>query len=203
MSQTLRIPPFLTRYQLVNARLPISVSAAEGSCPTRTDWRRLRLLIEDGRIASDQGGTVGDRSMQRRFSISTAGSSFRLHGCAHPSRQGAYLAASAQPGWELRLGAPCLQADRENWSAADLRARMRFGLECAYAHGTWRCARISIRCRRRPRSPGRSSPNCARPGAGASSCKARPSSPSSSRSTTLISARSDFAVREYRRWSAP
>ncbi len=61
-------------------------------------------------------------------------------------------------------------ADRAaNWTAEDVRTRMEFSLRCAYAHGT-RAIRTHLDAsRRRTRSPGRSSPRCARHGPAGSS----------------------------------
>ena len=69
MSKTLRIPPFLTRYQLVNARVPISVSAAHGLVPDEDGLAPASLLLEDGRIEAIKAGTAAIEAATPLFDL--------------------------------------------------------------------------------------------------------------------------------------
>ena len=205
MSKTLRIPPFLTRYQLVNARVPISVSAARGlTCPMRTDWR---LLLSSSRTGGSKRSRPERRRSrrQRRFSISTAGIVLPTFTDAHthldkghiwPRRRnpdGSF--ASALLACKVRSGK--LERCRSSRPHA-VRSRMRL---CARHLGVAHAYRFDVAADRDLLADLR---RIARRLARAHRrCKARRSSPSSSRSTTLISMRSLSRCANTRRWSAP
>lgn len=130
--------PAARRYWLVNARVPLCLlddklaGAAAGDGEGVTG---VNLLIEDGRLVRIEGaGADRDEAIA---SVDVGGRQvwptlIDLH--AHldkghtversPNVDGTFLQA--------RLAAA---KDRPNWTAADLRRRMDFGLRCAYAHG--------------------------------------------------------------------
>ena len=136
MSRTLRIPPFLTRYRIVNARLPISVSEARGLLPDEDGLAPASLLIEKGRIATLAAGPSSIEDPAPLFDLDggivlPAFTDVHTHldkGHIWPRRR--------NPDGSFASALLACKLDRENWSASDLRARMKFGLECAYAHGT-------------------------------------------------------------------
>ncbi|MBV8963637.1 MAG: cytosine deaminase [Hyphomicrobiales bacterium] len=136
LNKAVRIPPFLTRYQLANARLPITVSAAAGLLPDEDGLAPASLLVENGRIAAISAGAMA---------VETATPLFDLDGgIVLPAFTDVHTHLDKGHIWPRRRNTDgsfaaallACRTDRENWSAADLRARMRFGLECAYAHGT-------------------------------------------------------------------
>ena len=129
--------PDARRYRLTNATVPACLAEGADLAPDRDGLALADLTIDGGTLAAirpagspDRRGPAGAGPRPRH---GLAG----LRRGAHPSRQGPYLAARAEPGRQLRRGA--LHRSRGpggHWSAADVRARMAFGLRCAFAHGT-------------------------------------------------------------------
>jgi cytosine deaminase len=136
LSQTLRIPRFLTRYQLVNARVPISVSEADGLLPDEDGLAPASLLIEDGRIGSIKAGGAAIEAATPLFDLD-GGIVLPTFTDVHTHLDKGHIwPRRRNPDGSFASALLACRSDREHWSAADLRARMRFGLECAYAHGT-------------------------------------------------------------------
>ncbi len=130
--------PAARRYWVVNARVPqclLDDKLARSSCGDGEGVIGVDLLIEDGKLARlDCAGVdreegiarvdIGDRQIWPTLvdihshldKGHTVERSPNLDGSFHQAR----LAAAK---------------DRPNWTAADLRRRMDFGLRCAYAHG--------------------------------------------------------------------
>lgn len=130
--------PAARRYWLVNARVPLcllddrlaSVGAGDGEGVTGVD-----LLIEDGSLARVEGaGAVRDETTAR---VDVGGRQVwptlvDLH--AHLDK-GHTVERSPNVDGTFHQARLAAAADRPNWTAADLRRRMDFGLRCAYAHG--------------------------------------------------------------------
>ena len=128
--------PETSRYWLTNARVPICLLADPGSLgvPDTEGVARADLLIEDGKIAHiaaagaadtdavcvDLGGRQVWPTLIDMHTHLDKGHSVERS----PNIDGTFNNA--------RLGAT---ADRPNWTVADLRRRIDFGLRCAEAHG--------------------------------------------------------------------
>ena len=128
--------PETSRYWLTNARVPICLLADPGllGVPDQEGVARTDLLIKDGTIARiapagaadadavcvDLGGRQVWPTLIDMHTHLDKGHSVERS----PNIDGTFHNA--------RLGAT---ADRPNWTVADLRRRIDFGLRCAEAHG--------------------------------------------------------------------
>ncbi|MBV8448000.1 MAG: cytosine deaminase [Hyphomicrobiales bacterium] len=136
MGTTLRIPSSLARYQLANARLPLSVSAAPELIPDEDGLAPASLLIEQGRIATIKAGPAPIDVATPLFDLD-GGIVLPAFTDVHTHLDKGHIwPRMRNPDGSFAAALLACRSDRENWGAADLRARMRFGLECAYAHGT-------------------------------------------------------------------
>jgi len=136
VSKSLRIPPSLTRYQLVNARVPTSMSALGGARSDEDGLAPASLLIENGRIAAIKAGAVAIEAATPLFDLD-GGIVLPTFTDVHTHLDKGHIwPRRRNPDGSFASALLACRTDRENWNAADLRARMRFGLECAYAHGT-------------------------------------------------------------------
>jgi cytosine deaminase len=136
MTKTLSLPGFLTRYRLFNARLPVSLTKAHGLAPDEDGLAPASLLIENGRIAAI---TPGPASIEAPTPLFDLGGGLILPAFADVHThldKGHTWPRRRNPDGSFASALLACRIDREDWSAADLRARMQFGLECAYAHGT-------------------------------------------------------------------
>ena len=130
--------PATRRYWLANARVPACMLGAGAALPTAVDAEGVvnaDLLVDDGKLARIEpaGGKrsdgiacvdIGGRQVWPTL-IDIHTHLDKGHTVArNPNVDGTFDNA--------RLAAA---ADRPNWTAADLRRRMDFGLRCAYAHG--------------------------------------------------------------------
>jgi cytosine/creatinine deaminase len=130
--------PDVPAFRLVNARAPLCVVEGAVLAGDRDGLTRIDLTISGGKIASIlpagldtldgdlpaldlKGGIVLPRFVDVHTHLDK--------GHIWPRRRnpdGTFIGALEN-----------VMADREaNWSAADLEARMEFGLQCAFAHGT-------------------------------------------------------------------
>ncbi len=118
-----RALPSGTRMTLANLTVPACLVDKPG------DLTGLDLTIENGRIGSGPADEVID--MQRAMVLPCF---VDMH--THLDKGHIWPRAKNPDG--TFIGAlETVAADRDaNWSAEDVRARMNFGLECAYAHGT-------------------------------------------------------------------
>jgi cytosine/creatinine deaminase len=130
--------PVARRYWLANARLPACLLADPAALPAPQDGEGVLdadLLIEDGKLARiappdcrrndgiervDLGGRQVWPTLIDIHTHLDKGHTVERS----PNADGTFLNA--------RLAAA---ADRPNWTEADLRRRMEFGLRCAYAYG--------------------------------------------------------------------
>jgi cytosine/creatinine deaminase len=136
VSKSLRIPPFLTRYQLANARVPSSVSGLAGLTCDEDGLAPASLLIEEGRLGAIKAASAPIEAATPLFDLD-GGIILPTFTDAHTHLDKGHIwPRRRNPDGSFASALLASKADRENWSAADLRARMRFGLECAYAHGT-------------------------------------------------------------------
>jgi cytosine deaminase len=136
MSKIARLPSTLTRYWLIGAQVPVCLAEAQGLVPNAEGFAEASLLIEDGRIAAI---TAEPPPAPDETPILHLGSGLVLPAFIdshthldkghtwprNPNRDGSFASAIEAS-----------KADKVHWSAEDVRARMRFALQCAYAHGT-------------------------------------------------------------------
>jgi cytosine/creatinine deaminase len=129
--------PAFTSYVLRNARTPGCLVETSSLATDRDGFAPLDIAVEDGLIASLlpagtpalddlpvldlDGGIVLPRLVDVHTHLDKGHIWPR-----RPNPDGSFMGALS-----------AVAADREaNWSAGDVRARMEFGLRCAYAHGT-------------------------------------------------------------------
>ena len=123
-------------WQLVNARLPVSLTDAPLT-PDAEGLARVTLTITGSRVTALAAWDAGSEPAQGAFDAQ-GGIVMPSFIDAHvhldkghiwpraPNPDGTFASALAATG-----------ADRTaHWQAADVKTRMEFGLKCAYAHGT-------------------------------------------------------------------
>jgi len=129
--------PVSGSYLLRNARAPACLVEAGSLASDRDGLALLDIAVEDGAIASLL--PAGTPALDAVPALDLDG------GIALPRLVDAHTHLDKGHIWPRRpnpdgsfMGAlSAVAADREaNWSAGDVRARMEFGLRCAYAHGT-------------------------------------------------------------------
>ncbi|MEO0745413.1 MAG: cytosine deaminase [Pseudomonadota bacterium] len=106
---------------LANITVPACLAGQSGDLIT-TD-----LHIADGRITD----TPGTRVDMARAMVLPCFTDMHVH-----LDKGHIWPRAANPDGSFMGALTTVRADHCNWSADDLRARMEFGLACAYAHGT-------------------------------------------------------------------
>jgi cytosine deaminase len=132
--QSLNIPSS-TRRSLMNARVPIALLEP----PLRdgpVDWEGcvlVDLVIDDGRVAEARPSGTGE----------TGAAGVDLEGRMvwptfvdmHAHLDKGHVIPRVRPDGTLHGGFAATIGDRAQWTVGDMKARMEFGLECAYAHG--------------------------------------------------------------------
>jgi cytosine deaminase len=130
--------PDAPRFCLTNARVPVTLVQGNGLSGDREGLALVDITIQDGRIASIGRADAFVRDKDHS-TIDLAG------GLVWPRFVDSHTHLDKGHIWPRRhnpdgsfMGAlENTAADREaNWSAADVRARMEFGLRCSFAHGT-------------------------------------------------------------------
>ncbi|MEL6563254.1 MAG: cytosine deaminase [Pseudomonadota bacterium] len=106
---------------LANVTVPACLLGREGDLIT-TD-----LHIADGRVTD----TPGERVDMVRAMVLPCLTDMHVH-----LDKGHIWPRASNPDGSFTGALTTVRADHANWSAADLRPRMEFGLACAYAHGT-------------------------------------------------------------------
>jgi cytosine/creatinine deaminase len=110
------------------ARLPDGVREDDESCA------HLDIVVERGRIAALRpGGTAGE-GMPPRIDVGGRqvwATMIDMH--AHLDK--GQVIPRARPDGTHDGGLRLTAEDRKHWTAEDIAARMRFGLQCAYVHG--------------------------------------------------------------------
>ena len=126
------------RYWLVNARVPVCALADPAARSARVDAEgvaKADLLIEDGKLARVEASGVS-----RDDAIATVDVGGRqvwptlidIH--THLDK-GHTVERSPNIDGTFNNARLAAAADRPNWTVADLRRRMEFGLRCAHAYG--------------------------------------------------------------------
>ena len=133
---TASIPPKEKRYGLAGARILAAHLPPLDARPDRDGFVKADLLIDEGRIAAiaPEGAGFGDAPY-----LPLAGRiALPLFVDAHTHLDKGHIWRRApNPSGDFAGALGAVGADRAaNWSAADVAARMEFGLASAYAHGT-------------------------------------------------------------------
>lgn len=137
MTTGFAVLPQTPSYRLAHAHAPLCLVEAGGLAADQDGLALVDIAVEDGRIASIL--PAGIESLSGGPVIDLDG------GIVLPRLVDAHVHLDKGHIWPRRrnpdgsfMGAlNSVMADREaNWSAADVRARMEFGLRCAFAHGT-------------------------------------------------------------------
>jgi cytosine/creatinine deaminase len=122
-------------YVLRNATVARTFLAQPQSYPGHSETVRLDLAIERGRIARITPAETGEEGPTVDLDGGMVWPCFTdIH--THLDK-GHIWPRSPNPDGRHASARTAVAADRTaHWSAADVAARMRFGLRCAYAHGT-------------------------------------------------------------------
>jgi cytosine deaminase len=129
--------PSAASFRLTQARLPLCLVDAGGLAADRDGLALVDLAVEEGRIASIL--PAGTEGLAEGPVIDLDGGIVlpRLVDCHIHLDKGHIWPRQRNPDGSFLGALNSVMADREaNWSATDVRARMEFGLRCAFAHGT-------------------------------------------------------------------
>lgn len=130
-------PAGLDRYWLKDVRVPACLLAVPPPAPPDRDGLvRADLRIEDGRVrAVEAPGSAGRCAPGPDLD---GGIAWPCPADVHTHLDKGHVWPRAEnPDGTFAGALEAVHADREaNWTAADVAARMEFGLKCSYAHGT-------------------------------------------------------------------
>lgn len=129
--------PDASSYRLTNARAPLCLIDGGGLAGDRDGLARIDIAVEQGRIASIL--PVGTPVLDATPALDLDGGIVlpRLVDCHVHLDKGHIWPRRRNPDGTFMGALENVLADREaNWSAADVRGRMDFGLRCGLAHGT-------------------------------------------------------------------
>jgi cytosine deaminase len=137
MNKVARLPASLSRYRLAGARLPACLTEVEGLAPDPDGLAEASLLVEDGRIAAILPGAALPDDTATPILHLAGGIVLPAFADIHTHLDKGHIwPRRRNPDGSFASALLACKADRARWTAEDVRARMRFGLECAYAHGT-------------------------------------------------------------------
>ena len=129
--------PASDSYRLTRARAPLCLIEAGGVAADRDGLALIDIAVEGGRIASIL--PAGTEGLQGGPAFDCDGGILlpRLVDCHVHLDKGHIWPRQRNPDGSFAGALNSVMADRDaNWSAGDVRARMEFGLRCAFAHGT-------------------------------------------------------------------
>ncbi len=129
--------PASDSYRLTRARAPLCLIEAGGVAADRDGLALIDIAVEEGRIASIL--PAGTEGLDDGTAFDCDGGIVlpRLVDCHVHLDKGHIWPRQRNPDGSFMGALNSVMADREaNWSASDVRARMDFGLRCAFAHGT-------------------------------------------------------------------
>ena len=126
------------RWGIRNARVPLEAASGVALAADSTGYARIDMVIEGGRIASllpaGMPSADGDLPVLDMAGAIVLPCFADVH--THLDK-GHIWPRRSNPDGTFDGALNAVGADRAaNWTAADVRARMEFGLACAYAHGT-------------------------------------------------------------------
>ncbi|PZN97846.1 MAG: cytosine deaminase [Hyphomicrobiales bacterium] len=137
MSTGFAAVPSAPCFRLTGARAPLCLVETGGLAADRDGLALIDIAVEGGRIASIlPSGTEG---LHDGPALDLDGGIVlpRLIDCHVHLDKGHIWPRQRNPDGSFMGALNSVMADREaHWSAADVRARMDFGLRCAFAHGT-------------------------------------------------------------------
>lgn len=116
-----------TRYWLADAHVPAPLLAAPVA------GGRAALLVANGRIAAIEARPTGEAPVFELAGATVLSCFVDVH--THLDK-GDLLAMGLPPAETLRAAVDVARSDYANWSEAELRGRIGFGLRTAQAHGT-------------------------------------------------------------------
>ena len=129
--------PASESYRLTRARAPLCLLEAGGLAADRDGLALVDVAVEAGRIASILPAGTEGLAEGPVFDLDGGIVLPRLVDCHVHLDKGHIWPRRRNPDGSFMGALNSVMADREaNWSAADVRARMDFGLRCAFAHGT-------------------------------------------------------------------
>ncbi len=130
--------PQAAAFRLLNARVPLCLASAPALAANRDGIASVDLTIQDGRISSivAAGKEVLSPGMPT-LDLSDGMVFPRFAECHTHLDKGHIWPRRPNPDGTFMGALSAVMADREaSWSAADVKARMSFGLRSAFAHGT-------------------------------------------------------------------
>ncbi len=130
--------PQAAAYRLLSARVPLCLVSAPSLAADRDGVASIDLIIVDGRISSIVAAGTDTLSPHLPLLDLKGGMIFpRFVECHTHLDKGHIWPRRPNPDGTFMGALNAVMADREaSWSAADVRARMDFGLRTAFAHGT-------------------------------------------------------------------
>jgi cytosine deaminase len=129
--------PASDSYRLTRARAPLCLVEGGRLAADRDGLALIDIAVEAGRIASILPAGTEGLAGGPGFDLDGGIVLPRLVDCHVHLDKGHIWPRQRNPDGSFMGALNSVMADREaNWSAADVRARMEFGLRCALAHGT-------------------------------------------------------------------
>ncbi|PTM41271.1 cytosine deaminase [Bosea sp. 124] len=129
--------PSSASYRLTRARAPLCLVDAGGLAADRDGLALIDIAVEAGRIASILPAGTGTLADGPALDLDGGIVLPRLVDAHVHLDKGHIWPRRRNPDGSFMGALNSVMADREaNWSATDVRARMDFGLRCAFAHGT-------------------------------------------------------------------
>jgi cytosine/creatinine deaminase len=129
--------PEARRYRLINATVPACLAEGAGLAPDREGLAQADLTIDGGTLATIRPAGSPDPESLPALDLDR-GMVWPAFVEAHTHLDKGHIWPRApNPDGSFDGALSTVGADRTaHWSAADVRARMEFGLRCAFAHGT-------------------------------------------------------------------
>jgi cytosine deaminase len=130
--------PKAAAFRLLNATVPLCLLDAPALAADRDGLTRVDLTVQDGQIISVLAAGTGDLTDHLPMLDLRGGMVFPRFVEAHTHLDKGHIWPRRRNPDGTFMGALTnVMADREaNWNAADVKARMDFGLRSAFAHGT-------------------------------------------------------------------
>lgn len=129
--------PHARRYRLTNATVPACLAEGAGLTPDRDGLALADLTIDGGTLAAIRAAGSPDAECLPALDLDR-GMAWPAFVEAHTHLDKGHIwPRSPNPDGSFDGALSTVRADKAaHWSAADVRARMEFGLRCAFAHGT-------------------------------------------------------------------
>ncbi|MFN3670687.1 MAG: cytosine deaminase [Bosea sp. (in: a-proteobacteria)] len=129
--------PSQSAFRLTNARIPRCLIDTPALAADRDGFALIDLAVEDGRIGSILPAGTETQDGSQALDLDGGIALPRLVDVHVHLDKGHIWPRRRNPDGSFMGALNSVMADREaNWSAADVRARMSFGLRSAFAHGT-------------------------------------------------------------------